>query len=1071
MGKNKEKTFKGGLIKLIVNCAIILILVIAFAVANSVALKYELVINSVLAQPIVDKEELSAASASGQKMAQRIVEEGTTLLKNEGGVSQGEGVLPLDADTDNKVNIFGWHSIDWLYGTGGGNVSSGGVLPEDDDISKNIDLYKALNEYGIRCNDDLYNMYYNYKRPYLLASGWKTGWITDAMPLVEPSITDKARYTDKLLADAKAFSDTAIVVISRLMGEGGDCPAYQPKSGPDGNSEDKSRHFLEISTEEEALLEYVGANFEKVIVLINTCNQFELGFLDTIEGIDACLYVGYTGTRAALSLPKILYGEISPSGHTVDTFAYDVMTNPSAIWTAKTYNGSANTYLDKVAGIYTGYKWYETADAEGLWCEENGYPKGYEEVVQFPFGFGLSYTEFDWTVDDILIDGVSSSEGATLKADSKIEFSVTVTNTGDYAGRDVVEIYCTPPYEDGKIEKSFVNLVGYAKTNIIEPKASEPVSVTVDMYDAASYDCYDMNGNGYKCYELDAGDYLFKLMTDSHTVKEVTYDDAKRSGSFSFNIPETLQILNDPTTGEEVKNLFTGNDAVDAVAIDGKTDSYDPLIPWISRADFPTPAALKTLFDGYNRGVHPMAYSFDLYNMDRWRAWDAATGNDAFGNPIDTSKVTWGKSGNLKLAENGIITELGQKLGENYDAEEWNAVLDQVTFAEALKVINQYYGSAPIDSVGKPWLADLDGPTQIKGYNTAPRGTGYPSMVITASTWNVKLCYDYGKSFGDDMVSVGIKGLWGFANDLHVNPFFGRNNESPSEDPFLAGVTMANTVKGLNTRGRYCFMKHFATYEGTVDNTWMSEQALRETVLKAHRKVFVDGGALGTMTSYQSVGGEKSTNSEALLTGVLRGEWKFRGAITSDALGGAHAWMEGLIRCGGNFGMNIELGAMGIPYSESASSNRLQHKMRDSVHQILYTWLRADYNERVYLANPADGDNYTSATLINSWVWWKPLMYTLDVVMGCVLAFWLFWVVSDFVVDILKPKKVLEASGEGGETDDGNIIESQPINSEAQEINGKAESGVKKFFNILFRKRTVKAEETAKSEEGEQTDE
>lgn len=632
-------------------------------------------------------------------------------------------------------------------------------------------------------------------------------------------------------------------------------------------------------------------------------------------------------------------------------------------------------------------------------------------MVQFPFGYGLTYTSFDWTVDDIKVDGISVAEGTELKANSEIEFTVTVTNTGGHAARDVVEIYCTPPYTDGGIEKSYVNLVGYAKTNEIEPMGSETVTVTVEMYDAASYDCYGKNDNDFKGYELDKGDYIFKLMTDSHTVKNVTYDKSDRAGEFTFNIPETLEIRNDPVTGQEVKNLFTGEDAVDTLPIDGIEADFTPDIPWISRANMPTPATVKEQYVQSNREKNPSLADFDNMNMDRWRKWDAQTGNDAFGNPINTSDVTWGNGGELKLAENGIITDFGRKLSENYDDPDWESVLDQVTFSEALGVMNQYYGSSEIKSVGKPWLTDLDGPTQVKGYNTAPRGTGYPSMVIIASTWNAKLAYDYGKSFGEDMNAVGVKGLWGFANDLHVNPFFGRNNESPSEDPFLAGETMANAVRGLNTRGRYCFIKHFATYESGVANTWMSEQALRETVLKAHRPAFVEGGSLGVMMSYQSVGCEVSTNSEALISGVLRGEWKFRGAVTSDASGGNHQFMEGLIRCGGNFGMNIELGSMGISYSESVTTNRMQNRMREAVHQILYMWLRADYNERMYTANPDKDDTYMSSTVINSWAWWKPFIYTLDSVMGCVLAFWLFCVVGKFVLT-LKKGQPTEEKGE-----------------------------------------------------------
>ena len=264
--------------------------------------------------------------------------------------------------------------------------------------------------------------------------------------------------------------------------------------------------------------------------------------------------------------------------------------------------------------------------------------------------------------------------------------------------------------------------------------------------------------------------------------------------------------------------------------------------------------------------------------------------------------------------------------------------------------MNRYYGSKNIDSVGKPVLQDYDGPTQIKGYNKAPRGTGYPSMVILAQTWNQKLAYEYGQSFGTDMKSVSIPGLWGFACDLHIDPFFGRNNESPSEDAFLAGTVMAKAVSGVNTRGRYTFLKHFAVYNAYCDRTYMSEQTLRETHLKAFRKAFVDGGSLGAMTSYQSVGAEGSNYSEALITGVLRKEWDFKGAITTDASSGADYQFEGLVRCGGNFGMNVALGVTGMKYSQTETTGRMQNRMREAVHEILYMWLHADYNERMYLA-------------------------------------------------------------------------------------------------------------------------
>ncbi len=980
----------------VVQCVVAVVLMVAIGVGSGIAFYYENEISSVLAPPIVEQESLSVAAEEGQKMSARIMEEGSVLLRNE------NKTLPLSADIS-KVNVFGWHSIDWLYGTGGGMVSSGGVLPEDDDFSKNVDFYKALNEYGIEYNEDLYQMYRKYFSPYYLGREWKVGDITSAMNLVEPRIDDKKYYSDTLLNGAKAYSDTAFMVISRLCGEGGDCPKSQPKEGPNGTSVDNSRHFLEISEEEELLLTYLGANFENVIVLINTCNQFELGFLESIPGIDACLYVGYTGTRGAIKIPSLLYGDVSPSGKLTDTFAYDLFTNPSVIWTTTAYEGSnTGDHMDKMQGVYIGYKWYETADVMNLWSAENGYENGYDGVVQYPFGFGMSYTTFEWTVDDIKVDGTSvATDSAKITESSVIEFTVTVKNTGDTAGRDVVEIFGTAPYTPGGIEKSAVELVGYGKTNVIEPKASETIVVTVNMYDIASYDCYDKNGNGIKGYELDKGKYTFKLSTDSHTVNTVSYKGESIRGEFDFILNETKHIAIDPVTKQPVKNLFTGEDAVDIVPIDDTTSTFTPDIPWLTRESFPTPEELKEAVKR-KRQKNPALANYDKASYARWQEWDNAT-VDVFGNPVEQTKPIWGASGNKKLAENGVITELGKKLGADYDAPEWEDVLNQVKFSEALDVINKYYGSKAIDSVGKPRLIDLDGPTQVRGYNTAPRGTGYPSMVVIAQTWNQRLAYEFGQSFGNDMKVVGVTGLWGFACDLHLDAFFGRNNESPSEDPFLAGTTMANAVRGVNTRGRYTFLKHFAVYQSSVDQTFMSEQTLRETYLKAFRKAFVDGGALGTMTSYQSVGAEISNYSQGLITGVLRGEWMFKGSITSDASAGMDFLIEGLIRVGGNYGMGVSLGATGMTYSESATAGRMQNKMREAVHQILYTWLRTDYNERIYLETADDNNTYFSSVSINSWEWWKPFLWSLDAVFACVVVFWLLCATVDFVNKVKQP--------------------------------------------------------------------
>lgn len=988
--------------KLVINFTLIAIIVAAISVGTAIMYRYEGEINTALCPPIVDKEALSVTSESGQAMAARIMEEGAVLLSNK------DNTLPLDYDTDGKVNVFGWRSVDWIYGSEGWNAS-GGVAPENDNFDENVDIYKALNKYGIDYNEQLYDMYYDFRQPDHQSANLKGVHISTLTPLKEPSITDKNYYTDDLLSYSKEYSDTAIVVIGRMAGEG--MNASINSQIKEKAATDNTRHYLELSTEEEALLTYCGENFEKVIVLLNVSNPFECGFLETIPGVDACLYIGFTGTRAASALPKLLYGEVSPSGHTVDTFAYDMFTNPANVFTGGlTYTDFGRSYADYVENVYVGYKWYETADAEDMWNNvDNVHGKGYEGVVQFPFGFGMSYNDYSWSVGEITADGTPFAPGSSFTDKTKISIPVTVTNNGDYPGRDVVEVFAEVPYygheEETAIEKPSLTLAGFTKTKLLEPGESETVTVEIDPYDFASYDCYDRNGNGFKGWELEHGDYTLSLRTDAHTVKTVTYNGTEQAAEFTYNVADEkgIQILLDPVTQKPVTNKFTGADAIDTTPLDGgeKDGSFNPDIPWFTRADFMEPSKFA---DNYKaRVITPSAkISFDAAAVKvRAEDWDKQT-VDEFGEPIDNSEVKWGENTNMKLAENGVITQLGKELGANYNDERWNEVLKQVTINEVVTLINGYYGSAAINSVGKPWLADYDGPAQIKGFNFAPRGTGYPTMVVVAGTWNPKLAYEFGKSYGDDMKAVGVMGVWGWAIDCHRTAWFGRNHESPSEDAMLAGTMIANAVKGLNTRGRYCFIKHFALYGYGGQNIWVTEQAFRENYLRAYRKAFVDGGALGAMTTYQGIGAENSETTVALLTGVLRKEWDFKGAITTDYIG-HRPYLDLIIRFGGNFGMGVTLGSVGdLNYSNTETMTiRLQHRMKELVHEVLYMWLHADYNEQQYLANPDQDDTYISSTVINGWVWWKPFITCVDICVGTGMALW----ASLIIISVVMPKK------------------------------------------------------------------
>ncbi len=982
-------------LKLGLNFAFIALITAGLIVGNNVLHTFEGEINTALAAPIVDDEAVSVSSKTGQEMSSKILQEGAVLLKND------NKTLPLDRNTTKKVNVFGWRSIDWIYGSEGQNAS-GGVAPENDKFEENVDIYKALNKYGVSYNTKLFDMYHNFEKPKHLSANLRSAHISTVTPLREPSIEDKKYYSDDLLNYTKDFSDTAIVVIGRMAGEAMNCDSSSQVKGGPGATNDTSRHYLEISTEEEALLKYCGANFEKTIVLINASNPFECGFLETIEGIDACMYIGFTGTRAANVLPKLLYGEYSPSGHTVDTFAYDLFTNPANLWDGGySFLDQERSYTDYIENIYVGYKWYETADKMGIWNDvDNEFGKGYEGIVQFPFGYGLSYTNFSWEVGDILINENPYVPGSKILETDKIYIPVTVTNTGEHKGQDVVELYVETPYTPGGIEKASTSLTAFAKTSVLEPGKSETVTIEVDPYDFASYDCYDLDKNDFKGWELEKGDYIFSLQTDSHVTKNVTYKGSETEGKFTFNVDETINIANDPVTGKPVKNLFTGEDAVDIVPIDANDGTEGVSIPWIKRNEMKKPSEYDAL-PRQRKGNEITKNFTPQYNTTKASEWEKAT-IDPFGEPIKKDPVIWGKAGELKVADDkGIVNELGLKLASDYNAPEWEEVLDQVTVNEAIGLINRYYGTKAIPSIGKPAHADFDGPAQIKGFTGAPRGTGYPTMVVIAQTWNQKLAYEFGKAYGDDMKSLSVQGVWGWAIDNHRTAWFGRNHESPSEDSVLAGMMITNAVKGLNTRGRYGFLKHFALYGAKGDCQFVTEQALRENYLKSFRMAFVEGGALGCMTTYQGVGAEHSETTVALLDGVLRREWDFKGAITTDYIGD-NSLCEAIIRCGGNLGMGVGLGTIGITYNDSYlnANPRMANRIRESVHQTVYMWLKAVKNEQDYLANPDKNETTVVTTSINGWQWWKDLVLMINVCAGILLSMWGLLV----ILSVIKPK-------------------------------------------------------------------
>lgn len=996
---------KGWIINRSICCFVIIALIVAVIVGTNVAYSWQLQISAYLCPPITDDKATSVTQAKSKELSKQIELEGATLLKN------ADNVLPLSKTEDKKVNVFGFGSVDWSYGALGA-PTSGRVMPETGNANDLVDFLKSLTRYGVSYNTALPEFYKNFCHPLNGIMPDATGnavtlYVSEILKLREPPMNV---YPKTLLEQAEEYSDVAIVVISRSAYENTDATNFQWKGGP-GQTTDNDRHYLEISTEEEELLKYVGSHYEKTIVLINSGSLMECSFMETIPGLDACVYVGFTGTVGATSIPKLLYGGTSFSGKLVDSLPYSFDYSPAS-W-GKWFGSYAYEHKteeqeegnDYIEGIYVGYKWYETASHEGVYDSVDNTSlyganaKGYYGIMQYPFGFGLTYTDFEWTVKSVKsFDSEKELTDNKINENTTFEIVVNVKNIGEVAGKDVVEAYVTVPYTKGGIEKSYVSLVGYAKTETIAPGSEQEVTVKIDAYDFISYDCYDKNNNGFKGYELEAGDYQIKLQTDSHNIKEAILPGktAAEAAIFTFNVAETIKLATDKYTGAEVKNLFTGDDAIDGFSLDGIESDYNANIPWMTRADFKDGYQIPERTDAVKyRALSNGAKNVYYYSEEKAAAWDNAT-VDEFGNAVDQTKPTWGAKNGVTVYEEPKATEYGLELGnpENYDNDElWNKVLDQITYQEAVTVIGPANsGNAKIDSIGKPRLFCYDSIIQVRGFATTPRGTGNTSTTILAMCWNEKLAYDYATSFANEMSSLGVHGIFGPGANLHRSPFGGRNYEYFSEDTFITTKMACTIVRGLQNYGHGVEMKHFALNEQETGReycaTWLSEQTLRETYLKPFQVAVETENLSGMMSSYNRIGAKWTGGSVALLTGVLRKEWGFKGYVDTDWAEGRKSSIDEQLRSGGDLGMAKALGTFYlIDYSQSATSGRLQQNMRLAVKHLLYGWLTTKYQQSVYV--PSADETVTTSFSIEPWQWWQPALTALNVAVYLGCAIWL----------------------------------------------------------------------------------
>lgn len=655
-----------------------------------------------------------------------------------------------------------------------------------------------------------------------------------------------------IFESAKEYSDTAVVVIARSGGEGADLPTSLDPSVEDtfqdggtfGSSGlrysenaddlDASKHYLELSSRETAMLDRVTADYDNVVLVVNAANTMELGFVQDYSQIKSVIWCPGTGQSGFNALGRILNGEINPSAKTSDTFVADLTNTP-------TFNnfgyfaydnmdefavdGQVPTFVNYTDGIYVGYRFYETAAEEGL--------LNYDEQVLYPFGYGLSYTEFEQTMGELKV------------SDGVISVDVTVTNTGDTAGKDVVEIYYNPPYTNGGIEKASVNLAGFAKTRMLEPGASETVTVSFSAEDMASYD--DKNA---KAYVLEAGDYEISLRTDSHTVVDTKIYTADSTIIYDESNPRST----------------------DQTAATNQLDDANGGLTYLSRADgFANYAEATAAPTNFTMADDVKAGFMNNSNYD-----PAAYNDDA-----DEMPTTG--------ADNGLT--LADMRGLDYDDPQWETLLDQLTISDMDTMIAiGGYQTAAAGSVGKVQTIDCDGPASINNNFTGTGSIGFPAGVMIANTWNVELAEQFGESIGTMADEMGVSGWYAPAMNTHRSAFAGRNFEYYSEDPLLSGKIAANAVIGAEKEGVYAYIKHFALNDQETNRTnqlctWFNEQSAREIYMKPFEICVKEGGAKAVMTAFNHYGTTPAQASSAVLNNILRDEWGFRGFALTDYYG------------------------------------------------------------------------------------------------------------------------------------------------------------------------------------------
>ncbi len=877
------------------------------------------------------KSQTEALEAS-DKLIREILGEGAVLLKND-------GVLPLETSesSEKKISLLGVSSYRFVMGGSGSGAAN---------TSNSVSFKTALEDVGYAVNPTLWDFYESGAGKDYGAGGTQgVGGLNQRLAEVPKNV-----YTAEVKNSFAAYGDAAVVVIGRSGSEGVDLArnlySLNEKRKTDIAPYEDGQHYLELTKEEKDLLKMANESFDSVIVIINSPNAMELGFVDEAEyGVDACLWVGAVGQSGTRGIADIISGKVNPSGRLTDTYVYDNFSSPASANVGDyRYDGENYFYVTYSEGIYVGYKYYETRYEDAVLGRGNVGDYDYASTVKYPFGYGKSYTDFTWSDFEMNEDG------------DVLSISVDVANAADGVdGSDVVELYVGAPYTAGGLEKAAVALCGFEKISVGkgEKKSAE---MTVDKKALVSYD------SGKGAYVLEAGTYYLTAARNAHEAANnilaaKASDGAQVNSSLmtsagdasfvsSFTVNET-RVFDD---GEKAK---TENRFDDADLTNKACPAYDENFEYLTRSDW-TGSFPESYSTGKNStsSTNLSGYVETRPASEKLMSALDARGYEASGNPKkdgDFEPFETGKKGKHELVE---------LIGKSYDDELWNQLLCQITVDEMVKLVESSgYKTDIAASINKPKTYDYDGPAGLSSFFTKVNASGWPVEAVMAATWNVALMERAGKALGNEALLAtesgrtnGVNGWYAPGMNIHRTPFAGRNFEYYSEDSFLSGALGSAQVKGVQSKGIYCYLKHFAlnnqesnrscSGNGTSGQglaTWSNEQAIREIYLKPFEMTVAANkhGTLAIMTSFNRIGARWAGGHYGLINGVLRGEWGFDGFVITDYWEGDYMGSMQMLGAGGD--------AMLISAANSATrvqdkqSNKTVSLLRDSAKHILYT--------------------------------------------------------------------------------------------------------------------------------------